>query len=47
MRVGSIGQRRPPHEVQDLVVALFGLRSYRAEVMAALLGRKDEVMHQY
>ena len=38
-RVGAIGQRRPPQEVQDLVVALCELRPWRAEEVAALLGR--------
>lgn len=45
-RVGAIGQRRPPQEVQDLVVALCELRPWRAEEIAALLGRNAETVRQ-
>jgi ATP-dependent DNA helicase RecG len=45
-RVGAIGQRRPPQEVQELVVALCELRPWRAEEMAALLGRNAETVRQ-
>ena len=45
-RVGAIGQRRPPQEVQDLVVALCELRPLRAEEIAALLGRNAETVRQ-
>jgi ATP-dependent DNA helicase RecG len=39
-------QRRPPQEVQDLVVALCELRPWRAEEIAALLGRNAETVRQ-
>lgn len=45
-RVGAIGQRRPPQEVQDLVVALCEQRAWRAEEIAALLGRNAETVRQ-
>jgi ATP-dependent DNA helicase RecG len=45
-RVGAIGQRRPPQEVQDLVVALCELRPWRTEEIAALLGRNAETVRQ-
>lgn len=45
-RVGAIGQRRPPQEVQDLVVTLCELRPWRAEEIAALMGRNVESVRQ-
>jgi ATP-dependent DNA helicase RecG len=45
-RVGAIGQRRPPQEVQDLVVALCEQRPWQAEEIAALLGRNAETVRQ-
>lgn len=45
-RVGAIGRRHPPHEVKDLVVSLCELRAWRAEELAALLGRKAETVRQ-
>lgn len=45
-RVGAIGRRHPPDEVKDLVVSLCELRAWRAEELAALLGRKAETVRQ-
>jgi hypothetical protein len=40
-RVGGIGQRRPPEEVRELVVALCHHRDYRSEELALLLMRNE------
>jgi ATP-dependent DNA helicase RecG len=45
-RVGAVGQRRQPQEVQDLVVALCEVRAWRAEEIAALLSRNAETVRQ-
>lgn len=45
-RVGGVGMRRPPQEVQDLVVALCEARTWRAEEIATLLGRNAETVRQ-
>src|SRR5690606_41882051 len=45
-RVGAIGRRRQPSEVQDLVVALCRERPWRAEELAVLLGRNAETVRQ-
>jgi ATP-dependent DNA helicase RecG len=45
-RVGALGRRHPPDEVKDLVVTLGELRDWRAEELAALLGRKAETVRQ-
>lgn len=45
-RVGALGQRRPPQEVQELVVALCQERAWRAEELAFLLGRNAETVRQ-
>ena len=45
-RVGAIGQRHPPQEVQDLVVALCQVRPWQAEEIAALIGRNAETVRQ-
>jgi ATP-dependent DNA helicase RecG len=45
-RVGASGQRRPPQEVQDLVVALCEQRPWRAEEIAVLLVRNAETVRQ-
>ena len=44
--MGAIGQRRPPHEVQDLLVTLCELRPRQAEEIAALLGCNVETVRQ-
>ncbi len=45
-RVGAIGGRHPPHEVKELVVNLCELGAWRAEELAALLGRNSETVRQ-
>jgi len=45
-RVGALGQRRPPEEVRELVVALCRLRAFRAEELATLLVRNPETVRQ-
>jgi len=45
-QVGSIGQRHPPEEVRDVVVALCQQRDYRAEDLAQLLARNVETVRQ-
>nr|WP_291933587.1 hypothetical protein [Accumulibacter sp.] len=45
-QVGAIGQRRPPEEVRDLVVALCQHRDCRAEELALLLARNVETVRQ-
>ncbi|MEO8410582.1 MAG: ATP-binding protein [Propionivibrio sp.] len=45
-QVGSIGQRRPPEEVREVVVALCRQRDYRAEELAQLLARNVETVRQ-
>jgi len=47
-RIGGIGQRHPPEEIRDIVVALCRHRDYRAEELARLLRREVEtVRHSY
>jgi len=46
VRVGAIGRRHPPYEVKELVVSLCEMRAWRAEELAALLGRKAETVRQ-
>ena len=45
-RVGAIGKRHQPQEVQDLVVAICSQRPWQAEEIAALLGRNAETVRQ-
>jgi ATP-dependent DNA helicase RecG len=45
-RLGAIGQRHPPHEVQDLVVALCALRDWPVAELAVVLRRNPEVVRQ-
>jgi ATP-dependent DNA helicase RecG len=45
-RLGAIGQRHPPHEVQDLVVALCALRDWPVNELALALRRNPEVVRQ-
>jgi ATP-dependent DNA helicase RecG len=45
-QVGSIGQRRPPEEVREVVVVLCQHRDYRAEELAQLLARNVETVRQ-
>ncbi len=45
-RVGGLGQRRPPKEIREVVVALCAYRHYRAEELARLLSRNVETVRQ-
>jgi ATP-dependent DNA helicase RecG len=45
-RLGAIGQRHPPQEVQDLVVALCALRDWPVNELALVLRRNPEVVRQ-
>lgn len=45
-RLGSIGRRNPPHETQDLVVALCSLRAWPVDELALVLRRNPEVVRQ-
>ncbi len=45
-RLGAIGQRHPPQEIQDLVVALCSLRAWPVEELALVLRRNPEVVRQ-
>ncbi len=45
-QVGGIGQRRPPQEVQDLVVALCAQQDWAVEELSTLLRRNPEVVRQ-
>jgi ATP-dependent DNA helicase RecG len=45
-RIGSLGQRRPPEEIREAVVALCRQRAYRAEELALLLTRNVETVRQ-
>lgn len=45
-RVGALGQRRPPEEVRELVVALCKQRVFRVEELAILLARNPETVRQ-
>ena len=45
-RVGALGQRHPPEQVRDLVVALCQHRAWKAEELALLLSRNPETIRQ-
>lgn len=45
-RIGGFGQRHPPEEIREVVVALRGYRDYRAEELAQLLARNVETVRQ-
>lgn len=45
-RVGALGHRRPPQEIQELVIALCKERAWRAEELASLLDRNAETVRQ-
>ena len=45
-RLGAIGQRHPPQEIRELVVALCALRDWPVEELASLLRRNPEVVRQ-
>jgi len=45
-RVGALGQRHPPEDVRELVVALCGHRAWKAEELAILLARNPKTIGQ-
>ncbi|MEI8325510.1 MAG: ATP-binding protein, partial [Betaproteobacteria bacterium] len=45
-RVGALGQRHPPQEVRDVVVALCAVRAWRVDELSAALRRNPEVVRQ-
>ncbi len=45
-RVGALGQRHPPEEVRELVVALCQHRAWKAEELATLLARNPKTISQ-
>jgi len=45
-RLGAIGQRHPPQEIQDIVVSLCRLRAWPVEELALVLRRNPEVVRQ-
>jgi ATP-dependent DNA helicase RecG len=45
-RVGALGQRHPPQEVRDVVVALCQVRAWRADELSTVLRRNPEVVRQ-
>ena len=45
-RLGAIGQRHPPQEVQGLVVELCTLRAWRTDELSLVLRRNPEVVRQ-
>lgn len=45
-RLGAIGQRHPPQEIQDLVVNLCTLRDWPVDELAVILRRNPEVVRQ-
>ncbi len=44
--VGALGQRHPPQEVRDVVVALCQVRAWRADELSTVLRRNPEVVRQ-
>ena len=45
-RLGAVGQRHPPQDIQDLVVALCTLRDWPVDELALVLRRNPEVVRQ-
>ncbi len=45
-RLGAIGQRHPPQEIQGLVVELCTLRAWRTDELSLVLRRNPEVVRQ-
>lgn len=45
-RLGAMGQRHPPQEIQSLVVELCSLRAWRADELSLVLRRNAEVVRQ-
>ncbi len=45
-KVGAVGKRHPPHEVQDVVVALCQARAWTTDELSTVLRRNPEVVRQ-
>ena len=45
-KVGAVGKRHPPQEVQDVVVALCQVRAWSADELSTVLRRNPEVVRQ-
>ena len=45
-RLGAIGQRHPPQDIQNIVVDLCTLRAWRADELSLVLRRNPEVVRQ-
>jgi len=45
-KVGAVGKRHPPQDVQDVVVALCLVRAWRADELSTVLRRNPEVVRQ-
>jgi len=45
-KLGAVGQRHPPQEIRDLVVALCTLREWRVDELSIVLKRNPEVVRQ-
>lgn len=45
-KVGALGQRHPPQDVRDVVVALCAIRAWRVDELSAVLRRNPEVVRQ-
>ena len=45
-KVGAVGKRHPPHEVQDVVIALCQVRAWSADELSTVLRRNPEVVRQ-
>lgn len=45
-KVGALGQRHPPQEVRDVVIALCRVRAWRADELSTVLRRNPEVVRQ-
>jgi predicted HTH transcriptional regulator len=45
-RLGGIGQRHPPQEIRELVVALCALRDWHVDELSVVLRRNPEVVRQ-
>ena len=45
-KVGALGQRHPPQDVRDVVVALCTVRAWRVDELSAVLRRNPEVVRQ-
>lgn len=45
-KVGALGQRHPPQDIRDVVVALCAVRAWRVDELSVVLRRNPEVVRQ-